>query len=263
MPLVASARRSIDPFQLWLERCRAELGAHGLASDRRDTLLALASDMPRAYAGWQRECAQGLLSRLLCRLAAEAPRSDVCATAVVRLLGRDLDERWREEWAQLVRRAAPSEPAVSDSRVAQALAAIEDRAFERHFRLHDLARHLALSACRLTQLLRAETGSTFGAHLHRRRIAQACVLLGQPGLSVKEIAGRVGYDTTTQLDRQFKRYTSMRPTAYRRSLGGPRWAHLHAVASPAHAEPPQTHDTFADETTELTSDRPSRTARVP
>ena len=40
-------------------------------------------------------------------------------------------------------------------------------------------------------------------------------LLVESTLSVKEIAGRVGYSTTTQLDRHFKRTMKMLPSEYR------------------------------------------------
>jgi AraC-like DNA-binding protein len=79
---------------------------------------------------------------------------------------------------------------------------------------------VALSDCRLTQLLKAVTGRSFGAHLHHRRIAAARTLLTDSALSIKEVASRVGYQSTTQLDRHFKRITHSLPSAYRAAARG-------------------------------------------
>lgn len=229
MAVFTSALRSTDRFESWLERCRIAI-AEPSGTAVPAELVGLAADMPRAFARWQRENAQGLLTRLLCRVATRRrPLPTALAIRVVTLLGQDFDAPWREQWAQLVTLVTQGSDcetaaatATADPRVALALAAIDRRALDAAFRLRELASELGVSACRLTQLLKAETGFTFGAHVQTRRIARACVLLSESELSIKEIAYRVGYQSTTQLDRQFKQHTSLLPSAYRRARATPR-----------------------------------------
>lgn len=105
--------------------------------------------------------------------------------------------------------------AVADGRVMRALHEIERRYADPQVRLGQVARQLAVSPTHLTQLLKLSSGRTFGAHLHQRRIAAACRLLVETTLSVKEIATRVGYASTTQLDRHFRKLVRRSPSAYR------------------------------------------------
>lgn len=124
-----------------------------------------------------------------------------------------------EAWSRLLVRLTGGEgnggsPAV-DPRVSGALTAIESRYADPRFRLHRLARDLGVSPTHLTQLLKRDTGHTFGGHLHLRRIAEAQRLLSQSGLSIKEIAARVGYMSSSQLDRHFKRRVRCAPSVFR------------------------------------------------
>ncbi|MGE3512431.1 MAG: helix-turn-helix domain-containing protein [Vicinamibacterales bacterium] len=104
---------------------------------------------------------------------------------------------------------------VEDARVAEALAAIERRYAEPGLRLQHVARELGLSPTHLTHILKRATGRTFGAHLRTRRVSEARALLAQSALSIKEVASRVGFATTSQLDRHFKRSVGRSPSAYR------------------------------------------------
>lgn len=149
-------------------------------------------------------------------LVAALPRD--LSTAQQHVARRVLNEAWtRVLSGAIARPAAPLDRTPGDARVSQALSAIDRRYAEPGFRLHTLARELALSGCRLTQLLKLETGRTFGAHVHARRVDEARVLLAASSLSIKEIAARVGYATTTQLDRHFKRVEHALPSEFRAS----------------------------------------------
>jgi AraC-like DNA-binding protein len=232
MPVSTLARPLVDPFQAWLERCRTELLEQRCARDAAGVLQVLASEMPRAFTRAQRESAQGVLTRLVCRAASQRPPSEGLTSRLLFLLARDYDEHWRDDWSAMVGAVLVSNhpeahqstdrSTTADPRVERALGEIERRYADPDFLLRHVASELAVSACRLTQLLKAETGSTFGAHVRRRRIALACVLLDEPAISIKEIACRVGYQTTTQLGRQFKRHTSLLPSVYRQSIARPR-----------------------------------------
>ncbi len=196
-----------DPFLAWIERCQWCPGAG--AADVRTAgaaLLALTAAVPRGLAAAQQELARALLNEAWLRVLTIAiPPS------------QPLSPR------------SHAQQAVPDPRVARALAEIDRRYADPRFRLCDLAKQSAVSACRLTQMLKQATGETFGAHVHIRRIAAARVLLAESSLSVKEIAGRVGYSTTTQLDRHFKRIMKGLPSKYRAAALEHRWAEMPSV----------------------------------
>lgn len=182
-----------DAFAVWADACRQTLDAPavsmGAAAMR---LVELASAVPVAMSDFQQEAARSLLHAMWLRfLAAAVPPPPLPTTS-----GR------------------------RDPRVDRALAEIERRFADPALRLRIVARQLAISDCRLTHLLKQATGLTFGAHLHARRIAEARTLLAGSTLSVKEIAGRSGYSTTTQLDRHFKKAVRMLPSAYRATSRG-------------------------------------------
>lgn len=122
-------------------------------------------------------------------------------------------------WARVLRALTAADTRVAlgveDTRVVEALSAIERRYGEPGLRLQQVARQLGLSPTHLTQILKRATGQTFGAHLRSRRVIEARALLVQSALSIKEVASRVGFATTSQLDRHFKRSVGRSPSAYR------------------------------------------------
>jgi AraC-like DNA-binding protein len=213
-------------FDTWVEHCEISV------SDQRsgdcvngDALLDLVASIPSELTVQQQERAGHLLARLFCRFVSTLDRrivSDLARGA----LAADHASEWLTaslRLAGLVVRASAradgvltSPPACrTDARVAQTLSDIDRHFTDPRFGLGAAARRVALSDCRLTQLLKITTGRTFGSHLHHRRIAEARTLLHQSALSIKEIATRVGYQSTTQLDRHFKRITRSLPSAYR------------------------------------------------
>lgn len=181
-----------DAFLTWADACRADLDSplEGIG-DAAARLVERTGALPGALTVAQQDMARSLLHALWHRLL-----------AVLIPVGP----------------SAPSGAATPrDPRAACALAEISRRFAEPSLRLRSVAKQLAVSDCRLTHLLKESTGATFGAHLHARRVAEARGLLVESSLSVKEIAGRVGYSTTTQLDRHFKRRVRMLPSEYRAS----------------------------------------------
>lgn len=179
-----------DGFRSWAERAQAD---------------ASASEANKEHVG----AALGTLTSLV----AELP-SDL--TADERQVARSLLESL---WRRLMHVTLPALATDTfDERVSKAIAEIERRYAEPTFRLRGLARQLGVSDCRLTQLLKQATGRTFGECLHARRIAEARLLLADSTLSVKEIAGRVGYSATSLLDRHFKKIEKRLPSAFRAEM---------------------------------------------
>ena len=108
------------------------------------------------------------------------------------------------------------QPGPSDPRVVSALKYIQDRSSSTALTLADVASEVGLSRWHVDRLLRRHTGRCFKAHVREARLNSAGGLLLTTGLSVKEIAARVGYSHATDFNRQFKRAFSSTPTEWRR-----------------------------------------------
>jgi AraC family transcriptional regulator of arabinose operon len=83
-----------------------------------------------------------------------------------------------------------------------------------------LAARLGLSRSRFAHLFREQTRSSFRRRLREIELTKAKVLLGDPGLRVKEIASKCGYATTSDLTRAFKKKFGLPPSQYRASTSG-------------------------------------------
>lgn len=89
--------------------------------------------------------------------------------------------------------------------------------------LDDIARRVA-SSRRQLQRAYAEIGNTtFREHLTAVRMERAAELLTSRGLTVREVAHRVGYRQPAQFAKAFRRHHGVAPSAYRsdRRLAGP------------------------------------------
>ena len=88
--------------------------------------------------------------------------------------------------------------------------------------LDDIARRVA-SSRRQLQRAYAEVGdTTFRDHLTGVRMERAAALLSTRGLTVREVAWRVGYRQPAQFAKAFRRHHGQSPSDYRaaRRLGG-------------------------------------------
>ena len=82
----------------------------------------------------------------------------------------------------------------------------------------DLARAAGLSPSHFTRLFRLWTGLPPGEYLLRKRVEQACKLLGDPTLSIKEVAARSGFDDPYYFSKVFRRVDGLTPTLFREAL---------------------------------------------
>jgi AraC-like DNA-binding protein len=73
------------------------------------------------------------------------------------------------------------------------------------FSLADIASLSRLSTWHSARLLKAATGATLTALVHRARVTAAQRLLQDTTLSIKEIAVQVGYDSSSRFGKHFKR----------------------------------------------------------
>ena len=81
-----------------------------------------------------------------------------------------------------------------------------------------VAADVGLSKWHVSRLIHTVTGFTFRDLVHGARVYAALDLLVRSALSIKEVAARVGYRATGELDRQFVRRLHMTPTVFRRLL---------------------------------------------
>jgi len=94
----------------------------------------------------------------------------------------------------------------------------------RRFTIPDLARLSGLSPSRFAHLFKEEIGESAIAFIIRLRIREAARLLEAEGLTVKEVAARVGFESPFYFSRQFRRFYLIDPSGFRRyaaALHGP------------------------------------------
>ena len=105
--------------------------------------------------------------------------------------------------------------ALADPRLGGALAAIHDQPTA-HWTLESLGRKAAMGRTAFAQRFREVVGQTPLQYLTLWRVQNAKRLLAESGLSLEQIAERVGYESAASFSRVFKRATGSSPGAYRR-----------------------------------------------
>jgi transcriptional regulator GlxA family with amidase domain len=96
--------------------------------------------------------------------------------------------------------------------------AIVETEFASDLSLDDIARRVA-SSRRQLQRAYAEIGdTTFRDHLTAVRMERAAEMLSTRGLTVREVAHRVGYRQPAQFAKAFRRHHEISPSAYRSRL---------------------------------------------
>jgi AraC-like DNA-binding protein len=92
---------------------------------------------------------------------------------------------------------------------------IVEEEYAQELSLDDIARRVA-SSRRQLQRAYAEIGdTTFRDHLTRVRMQRAADMLSGRGLTVREVAHRVGYRQPAQFAKAFRRYQGVAPSAFR------------------------------------------------
>lgn len=108
-------------------------------------------------------------------------------------------------------RTAPFAPTVST-----AIDLITCRIRAEDLDIEEVVSQMGVSRRTLSRLFRASVGTTLHRYVHGLRIQFARELLGRTELSAKEIAARVGYRRTSDLDLHFRKACGLTPMAYRR-----------------------------------------------
>jgi transcriptional regulator GlxA family with amidase domain len=99
--------------------------------------------------------------------------------------------------------------------------AIVEEEFASELSLDDIARRVASSRRQLQRAYSEIGNTTFREHLTRVRMERAADLLVDRGLTVREVARRVGYRQPAQFAKAFRRHLGLAPSDYRlRSAAG-------------------------------------------
>jgi transcriptional regulator GlxA family with amidase domain len=114
----------------------------------------------------------------------------------------------------------PRLPVMTRDRVLRAAAALMRRHMEQPLPIRDLARRLGISQRGLESRCRAASGRTPQAVYTAIRMSEARRLVQETGLSVTEIAGRVGYADASAMTRRFRAEFGATPQELRRQLRG-------------------------------------------
>ena len=109
--------------------------------------------------------------------------------------------------------------------------AIVEQEFASDLSLDDIARRVA-SSRRQLQRAYAEIGNTtFREHLTRVRMERAAMMLSDRGLTVREVARRVGYRQPAQFAKAFRRHIGVAPSDYRVRSSESRYDTAHPLAA--------------------------------
>ena len=107
-----------------------------------------------------------------------------------------------------------TEPAMPDDyRIRKVLECLED---DPATNVQELATRVNLSSSRLGHLFKLQMGVDLNHFLANQRLEKAADLLRQTELSIKEIAGRVGYHHPSSLDRGFQQKFGVPPADFRK-----------------------------------------------
>ena len=85
--------------------------------------------------------------------------------------------------------------------------------------IEELSRKYHMNATTLKTVFKSVYGDSLAAHIKEHRMEQAAELLTDTGLSIAEIAARVGYDSQSKFTAAFKSQYGILPKEYRKTNG--------------------------------------------
>lgn len=111
--------------------------------------------------------------------------------------------------------------------------AIVEAEYASELSLDDIARRVASSRRQLQRAYSEIGDTTFRDHLTRVRMERAAELLAARGLTVREVAYRVGYRQPAQFAKAFRRHHGASPSDFRASRRMTRFTPFDAVSTEA------------------------------
>ena len=91
--------------------------------------------------------------------------------------------------------------------------------FDKDLNLNDVARRIATSRRQLQRIYLEIGHTTFRDQLTRVRMTRAAEMLRRNGVTVREVAGRVGYRQPAQFAKAFRAHHGVSPSEFRRGEG--------------------------------------------
>jgi len=88
---------------------------------------------------------------------------------------------------------------------------------EQRVTIESLSKQFLMNPTTLKTIFKSVYGTSIAAHIKEHRMEQAAKLLRETGLSIAEIARRVGYDSQSRFTAAFKEYSGKLPKDYRRN----------------------------------------------
>jgi AraC family transcriptional activator of pobA len=87
---------------------------------------------------------------------------------------------------------------------------------DKQLRVQDYADRQFLNANYLSNVINSKTGKTISKWIADKTIAEAKVLLQNPSLSIKKVAGRLGFLEAPHFSNYFRKHTDQTPVEYRK-----------------------------------------------
>ena len=87
---------------------------------------------------------------------------------------------------------------------------------DRRYTIDELSRRFLINPSSLKEMFKAVYGKSLAAHIKEHRMELASELLRETGLSIAEIAERVGYENQSKFSAEFKKSVGCLPTEYRK-----------------------------------------------
>jgi AraC family transcriptional regulator len=166
-------------------------------------------------------CAHDPFVENICRsILHEMAQPDRCARLAMDVLGQELAIRLLREHSNLsgaIAHVVKAVPGKRDWRLRRAIDYLEAHLADQ-IGLDDIAAEAGVSPAHVTNLFHDGTGEPPHRYLMRRRFERACELLGNPALSVTEIAHLCGFASSQHLAAVVRKRLATTPTAYRREL---------------------------------------------
>ena len=92
--------------------------------------------------------------------------------------------------------------------------------FTETIKLDDISSIANMTSTAFCKYFKGKTGKTFSSFVNEVRIGQACKLIGNESLDISEICYSCGFNNLTNFNRNFKHFTKMTPTEFKKYLHG-------------------------------------------
>ncbi len=90
--------------------------------------------------------------------------------------------------------------------------------FTEIIKLREVSSVANMTSTSFCKYFKSKTGKTFSSFVNEVRIGQACKLIFNESLSISQICYSCGFNNLTNFNRNFKHFTKMTPTEYKRHL---------------------------------------------